>query len=91
MPNCATAFENTPHFAPHMEEDAPHLRDSIKPEHYTQSRIVRTLPQQEKGSDYFCSWDSNHKNANVRRTFARRRLDDADTIMYRVPSGVPHN
>ena len=26
-----------------------------------QSRIIRTLSQQEKGSDYFCSWDSNHK------------------------------
>ena len=27
-------------------------------------------------------------HANARWTLARRRLDDADTAMYRVPSGI---
>ena len=26
-----------------------------------QGKIIRTLSQQEKGSDYFYTWDSNHK------------------------------
>ena len=46
-----------------------------------QGKIIRTLSQQEKGSDCFCIWGSNNKNANVRWTFARRRLDDADTVV----------
>ena len=41
------------------------------------------------GPFLMCQAGLEPSNTDVRWTSARRRLDDADTIMYRVPSGVP--